>query len=203
MVYKFVVVLFLAVACTSIHAQNWDVNTVKFINPQNPDSRFFRKTSSSVYFIGTGAPVGLLLAGVIRKDSSLKFKSYEMFGAAITELTVSALMKIAINRPRPDEKYPADIYPYRDATGKSMPSGHTSLAFATAASLSLQFKKWYVVIPSYLWAASVGYSRMYLGVHYPSDIAAGAAVGVGSAYLANWLNRRFFQKKMALRKKVQ
>ncbi|HTF28643.1 MAG TPA: hypothetical protein VK625_07350, partial [Flavitalea sp.] len=77
MVYKFVVVLFLAVACTSIHAQNWDVNTVKFINPQNPDSRFFRKTSSSVYFIGTGAPVGLLLAGVIRKDSSLKFKSYE------------------------------------------------------------------------------------------------------------------------------
>jgi membrane-associated phospholipid phosphatase len=198
--YPFILLICMALVCGSVHAQNWDINTVKFINPENPDSKFFRKTSSSVYFIATGAPIAVLLTGVMMKDSSLKFKSYEMFGAAIIELSISALMKISINRLRPDEKYPADIYPYRDATGKSMPSGHTALAFVTAASLSLQFPKWYVIIPSYVWAASVGYSRMYLGVHYPSDIAVGAVVGIGSAYLANWLNRSIFRKKPATKK---
>jgi membrane-associated phospholipid phosphatase len=199
---KYIALIFLLLGCFCAQAQNWDINTVKYINPQNPDSRFFRNTSSSVYFIGTGAPVAVLLAGVINKDSSLKFKSYEMFGAAIIELSVSAILKNSINRSRPDEKYPADIYPYKDLTGKSLPSGHTSMAFATAASLSLQFKKWYVIVPSYLWAATVGYSRMYLGVHYPSDVMVGAVVGVGSAYLANWLNRRFIQKKSTFIKEL-
>ena len=54
--------------------------------------------------------------------------------------------------------------------------------------------KWYVVIPSYLWAGWVAYSRMYLGVHYPSDILGGAIVGGGSAFLMykinNWMARK-------------
>ena len=79
--------------------------------------------------------------------------------------------------------------------GRSFPSGHTSLAFSTAASLSIQFNKWYVTLPAYLWAGSVAYSRMYLGVHYPTDVLGGAAVGIGSAYLAHWLNQKFFKNK--------
>lgn len=76
-----------------------------------------------------------------------------------------------------------------------MPSGHTSLAFATATSLTLKYPKWYVAAPSYFWACSVGYSRMNLGVHYPSDIVAGALLGAGSAYLTYLVND-FFRKKM-------
>lgn len=75
-----------------------------------------------------------------------------------------------------------------------MPSGHTSTAFATATSLSLAYPKWYVVAPSFVWAGAIGYSRMHLGVHYPSDVLAGAIVGSGSAYLTykanQWINKK-------------
>jgi membrane-associated phospholipid phosphatase len=75
-----------------------------------------------------------------------------------------------------------------------MPSGHTSTAFATATSLSMAYPKWYVIIPSYAWASSVGYSRMHLGVHYPSDVFIGAIVGSGSAFLTHKANQ-WLEKK--------
>ena len=75
-----------------------------------------------------------------------------------------------------------------------MPSGHTSTAFATATSLSLAYPKWYVVAPSFIWAGTIGYSRMHLGVHYPSDVVVGALVGSGSAFLCykanQWINKK-------------
>jgi membrane-associated phospholipid phosphatase len=80
------------------------------------------------------------------------------------------------------------------AGSPSFPSGHTSDAFATATSLSIAFPKWYVIAPSFLWACSVGYSRMDLGVHYPSDVMAGAIIGAGSAYLCYKANR-WIQKR--------
>ena len=85
-------------------------------------------------------------------------------------------------------------------TSSSMPSGHTSLAFATATTLTLSYPKWYVIAPSYFWACSVGYSRMNLGVHYPSDVAAGALLGAGSAYITHlvngWLRQKTNNKKI-------
>jgi undecaprenyl-diphosphatase len=58
--------------------------------------------------------------------------------------------------------------------------------------MSIQYKKWYVVVPAFAWAGSVGYSRLYLGEHYPTDVFAGAAIGIGSAYLSEWLNKKLF-----------
>ena len=63
----------------------------------------------------------------------------------------------------------------------SFPSGHAATSFAMATSLSLSFPEWYVIAPSMLWAASVSVSRAWLGVHYPTDIAVGAALGTGIA----------------------
>jgi len=45
----------------------------------------------------------------------------------------------------------------------------------------MAYSKWYVIAPSLLFAGSVGYSRMYLGVHYPTDVATGAALGTSTA----------------------
>jgi undecaprenyl-diphosphatase len=52
-----------------------------------------------------------------------------------------------------------------------------------ATSLSLATKKWYVAVPAYLWASGVAYSRMYLGVHYPSDLLGGIVIGIGTSFL--------------------
>ena len=75
----------------------------------------------------------------------------------------------------------------------SFPSGHTAAAFSLATSLSITYPKWYVIAPSAIWACGVGFARMNQGVHYPSDVLTGAAIGVGCAfvnvYVNRWLNK--------------
>ncbi|MES1221613.1 MAG: phosphatase PAP2 family protein [Bacteroidota bacterium] len=192
---NFSVTLSLLIVFININAQNWDIDLANNINPQNPNSGYWKFTSASTYLVSAAIPVGLLATGFIEKSPELKRKAYETFGGIVIEVIISETLKRAINRKRPGEEYPAIIFPYRNLRGKSFPSGHTSLAFATATSLSIQLRKWYVVVPAYLWAGSVGYSRMYLGVHYPSDVLAGAALGIGSAWLAHWLNKKVFANK--------
>ena len=187
--------IFLLTLLISAQAQNWDINLAKDINPQYPTSGYWKFTSNSDYFISAGIPATLLATGILTHNPQLRREALEVFGAIILELAISEPMKFSFNRLRPAEKYPNEIFPYRHIHGKSFPSGHSSLAFSAAASLSIQCRKWYVTVPAYLWAASVGYSRVYLGEHYPSDVLGGAAVGIGSAYLAHWLNQRLFQAK--------
>jgi membrane-associated phospholipid phosphatase len=99
-------------------------------------------------------------------------------------------LKKIVNRPRPFVTY-SDIFQKDSHVGPySFPSGHTSSAFALATSVSLCYPQWYIVAPMALWAITVGYSRMYLGVHYPSDVLVGALIGSGCAVLTHYINRK-------------
>jgi undecaprenyl-diphosphatase len=61
--------------------------------------------------------------------------------------------------------------------GRTFPSGHTNTAFAAATLLvGLLGRRWW---PALLVAGAVGWSRMYLGVHFPSDVVTGAVLGAG------------------------
>jgi membrane-associated phospholipid phosphatase len=200
---KIKIVIVLVVLSIRGYTQNWDINIAKNINPQNPSSSYWKFTSASTYVFTAGVPIGVLITGIANNDPQLRRKSLEIVGTIVTEVVISQAMKIAFDRLRPAEKYPNDIFPYHAVSGRSFPSGHTSLAFAAAASLSLQCKKWYITVPAYMWAASVGYSRIYLGVHYPSDVIAGAAVGIGSAYLTHWANQKLFPAKKEHRVHVE
>ncbi len=191
---KWLLAIVLLFCILNATAQNWDINTLKNINPKYPKSDFWKITSTSTYYVGGTVPLVFLIEGFIKNDPVLKRKSYDVFGAVLINLIVTSTLKASIDRNRPAQDYPTVIFPYKNETGKSFPSGHTSMAFTTAASLSIQCKKWYVTLPAYTWAATVGYSRMYLGVHYPTDVLAGAAIGIGSAYLSHWLNKKLFPK---------
>lgn len=119
-----------------------------------------------------------------------------MLGNLVANALLTQSIKYVINRNRPYTDYPLLISPYdKSEAGRSFPSGHTSSAFALATSLSMEYRDWYIVLPAYLYASSVGYSRLYLGEHYPSDVLAGAAVGIGSAFLGRWLGKKVFPKK--------
>lgn len=183
------------VISASSYAQNWDINLLKAINPQNPSSSYWQRTSSTTYAISVGVPATQLIVGFIKKDKKLQRQGWETVGGLAINSMVTYGLKYTINRERPYDKYPLLINPYKLEDSRSFPSGHTSTAFSVATSLAIQYKKWYVVVPAYMWASSVGYSRLYLGEHYPSDVFVGAAVGAGSAWLSHYLNKKYFSKK--------
>ena len=191
-----IIISFVSFNC-SFHAlaQNTDINLLKSINQSETafKNNFFKATAESVTIFNIAAPVGLLTAGIIRHDKQLQKEALYVAGGFVVSSIVTQGMKRIIQRDRPFVTYPFIVK--RDVGGSySFPSGHTSAAFCTATSLSLLFPKWYVIVPSYLYAATVGYSRMYQGVHYPSDVLAGAVVGAGSAWLSykveKWQNKK-------------
>ena len=94
-------------------------------------------------------------------------------------------LKYAVDRERPFQAHPGLRLPTGPEPLGSFPSGHATVAFAGATTIA--FEQPAMAIPAFLWAGAVGYSRLYNGVHYPSDVLAGAALGVGSAFLARAL----------------
>lgn len=147
---------------------------------------------SNSLVLAPAAPVSLLTAGWISDNNGLLRVGSSMGLSFLIAGGITEGLKFSIRRPRPYLGYPDDLVPVHTTVGYSFPSGHTSLSFAVATSLSLSCPKWYVVAPSMLWAAGVGFSRLYLGVHYPSDVFTGVLVGVGSAVLAHYLSQRFW-----------
>ena len=76
----------------------------------------------------------------------------------------------------------------------SFPSGHTSASFAAATAIYAIDRRWGAA--AYVLAALIGFSRLYLGVHFPTDVLAGAVVGILAAKAAQCL----LEKKMHFNK---
>jgi membrane-associated phospholipid phosphatase len=179
----------------SIYSQNIDIDLLKDIN-LNRNKQFdgvFRSITNSAAPVAYAVPILLLGYGLIKKDSITNQNAIYIGSTIVLSEIISTIIKHSVNRPRPFITY-SFIEKVSSGGSPSFPSGHTSDAFALATSVSMAYPKWYVIIPSYAWAGAVGYSRMDLGVHYPSDVLAGAIIGAGSAYLCykgqQWLHKR-------------
>ncbi len=193
---KFNCIIFLFLSIVLGNAQNLDVDLLKKINiNRNTDlDPIFKTITNSAVPISIATPVVIYSIGLIQKDSLMKQKALFIGESFLASALITTVLKDVIRRERPYVKHP-EIQPLSLEGSYSMPSGHTSTAFATATSLSMAYPKWYLVVPSFVWASSVGYSRMHLGVHYPSDVFIGAIVGSSSVYvtrkLNQWLDRKY------------
>jgi membrane-associated phospholipid phosphatase len=180
------------------YSQNFDIRLLRDINLHRSESLdpMMKGLSNTTSGVCVAVPAALITYSLIKKDS-LNFRKSVVIGASMfTSAVITLSLKYAVNRARPFEKYP-DLDPAISTTTASFPSGHTSNSFALATSLSLNYPKWYVIVPSYLWASSVAYSRMHLGVHYPSDVLMGAVIGAGSSFLTYKLNQWMGNRKFA------
>jgi membrane-associated phospholipid phosphatase len=182
---------------TGTRAQNFDIDLLKSIN-QNQSSfkdDYSSLMSKSVTPVTIAVPVSLLVAGWVKNNKKLKLDAAYFAGGYILSAMITHGAKRIIQRDRPFVTY-SFISKRDDGGGYSFPSGHTSAAFHNATALSILFPKWYVIVPAYLWASSVGWARMYQGVHYPTDVLVGAIVGAGSAWVA-YKVRKYIEKKPA------
>ena len=112
-----------------------------------------------------------------------------------TDQISSHLLKPLVHRPRPCRAEAAIAgvknHGAHCSSSGSFPSSHAFNIAGLAVFLALRHRKW--AVPAALIAIGVGYSRVYLGVHYPSDVlggwAMGSAMGWGAARLAARLDR--------------
>ena len=174
----------------SAQKDNWEWRMLRTIedNRTSGKTSFYKTISASTYLFSLGTPAAYLISGMINKDNNLKKTAlYITESIAITEAVTFATKSI-VNRERPAIADPS-FTAVTKAKNASFPSGHTSAAFSVATSLTIVKPKWYVYVPAFTWASLVGYSRMYLGVHYPTDILAGAVIGSGGAWLSYRMNK--------------
>ena len=100
----------------------------------------------------------------------------------------SALLKDAFDRVRPALAEPGVTALVPIPADASMPSGHAATAAAAAGVVALLHPR--LRLPLLALVAAIGLSRVYLGVHYPSDVLAGLALGAGVAWLVVAAARR-------------
>jgi membrane-associated phospholipid phosphatase len=183
---RFLLLYFIAFNLTTVCAQSrlqqWDDRVMIYLAEHRTEEKtgILLFLSNTYRYGDVGIPAGLLIGGLVSNDRQMRENALYVASSTAISYGLTELLKLIVKRPRP---YIQNIHivPVYRAMGTSFPSGHTSSTIATATALSVAYPKWYVIAPAFLWAGSVSYSRMYLGVHYPTDVTGGALLGAGTA----------------------
>ena len=116
-----------------------------------------------------------------------------LIAIAIAAAAANGPAKLLVRRRRPSSRWRPTLI--RTPRSTSFPSGHTAAAVAFVAGASAELPLLApVLVPL---AGAVAYSRVHTGVHYPSDVAAGGAIGIGSGLLATRLPPPVLQRRRA------
>jgi undecaprenyl-diphosphatase len=167
------------------------------LTPRGP--KYVQEAARDITALGGVTVLGLLTIGVCTFLALDGQKNMALFVAAsvVSGLLMSTLLKHIFNRPRPD-LVPYAVY----VATTSFPSGHSMLSAVTYLSLGALLArsqerillKAYFILSAILITLLVGVSRVYLGVHWPSDVVAGWTSGAVWALVcwrvAQWLQGR-------------
>lgn len=139
--------------------------------------------------IWIAAAVLMLLFRRTRRSGALA-----LGGMTLNLLLVNVILKQLVARPRPWLVVEGLETLLRSSDPNSFPSGHTSAAFAFATAMCLSLDvKWGKAV-AVIAAVLMGWSRLYVGVHFLTDVLAGAILGVLCGLLAEWIFCWFQQR---------
>lgn len=122
-------------------------------------------------------------------DKKGKSIAKKMIVVLVVTTILIQLIKIIVMRPRPYTEL-SNLILLDLGTDYSFPSGHTSTSTAMAYVLSCEYKRWILMLIPVI----VGFSRLYIGVHYPSDVLGGFLLGLVIAYMVEYFfNLKIFE----------
>lgn len=173
---------------------NIDGGVLLFIqeNIRNPilnSIMVFITTLGDKGYIWIAATILLLIPKKTRKVGVMS--AIALLGSLIIN---NEIIKNLVKRPRPFVTFTDLQIIIPTPSQYSFPSGHTSSSFAAAAVFYRHLPK-KLGVSSVILAGLIGFSRLYVGVHYPTDVLAGVVMGIFLSYLAEFLVN-FVQKKM-------
>lgn len=150
-----------------------------------------------------GIPLIILSLVLMLFSRTRRFGTAMLAGLAIGAIFTNCCLKVLIARPRPYADETSVFYRLWTTVGcntesdKCFPSGHTTAAFAAMTSLFLTTKNKKISWTCFIFAILVGISRIYLVVHYPTDVIAGVIVGIIAGMLGYLvmlrIPRRFYE----------
>lgn len=180
-------------------------------DPDNIDVRLFRSINNhhtafldgiievndyTVTPTAIAAPIGLITYGLISRSDHETDSGLLLGLSALVSEGATQAMKYIVKRDRPCTALAdVNVSHLDSADPYSFPSGHATVAFAVATMLTLRYPRLYVAVPLYAWAALVGYGRPYLGLHYPTDVLAGAVIGSAVAVAVYLIQDRIIEVK--------
>ena len=145
---------------------------------------FFTPFFEFISFLGKDGIILILIALTLTYfRKTRRFGTAMAIGLAIGAILTNLVLKVAIARPRPFADESSIFYQLWLTVGqnmesdKSFPSGHTTAAFAAMTAVYLVGDK-RISWTAYIFAFLMGIARIYLVVHYPSDVVAGLVTGV-------------------------
>ncbi len=149
---------------------------------------------ASRYLVFLFIPVIAGLGYVRNKRFPLKRSLYDVGWSALTALIVANTLGRFVGRLRPYE-ISAEIVRLipTPLTAHAFPSSHTAVAFACAAAFAYGLPGWGMI--ALVAAAAVGLGRVFVGVHYPTDVLAGAILGMLCAWLVRLIRTSSAKRK--------
>lgn len=150
---------------------------------------------------GNLGAVWLVLLGAIATFGKKTGRKIALAGLAALAIgfASSEVIKEITLRPRPFAVLPDVRLLVGAPHSYAFPSGHTTSAFAAASGAVLATRRLLGKVPAWGWgmlalAATIAYSRLYVGVHWPTDVAAGVVLGLASGWAGAWLAFRWWRK---------
>jgi membrane-associated phospholipid phosphatase len=155
--------------------------------------------NSNNYVVGA-TPLALMLYGRFSCNTYDENTGILMGISVAGTLAATLIIKEIVERPRPFNTLIGVIQ--RDKQTKdsfSFPSGHASSSFSVATMFTLRYPKYpQCYVPVFLWSLIVSWGRPYLGMHYPSDLFAGALLGAGMSALVYSQRKNIIEIKNSL-----